>query len=161
MNDLYILLGGNLGNRKENLEKAIKLINERVGGIEKCSSLFQTAAWGKTDQPDFLNQAIKVNPKKSDVSVILSDLLLIEQELGRKRIEHWGARVIDIDILLFGNEIVNTQRLTIPHPQLPNRRFALIPLNEIASDVIHPVFHKTIANLLLECKDGLEVIQIK
>ncbi|MCO4291405.1 2-amino-4-hydroxy-6-hydroxymethyldihydropteridine diphosphokinase [Solitalea sp. MAHUQ-68] len=157
MNDLYVLLGGNLGNREENLANAISMLREKVGTIEDLSFTYETAAWGKTDQPDFLNQAVKIKPYKTEPINILTDILQIELDLGRQRIEHWGARVIDIDILLLGDEIVNSQRLTIPHPQLQHRKFALIPLNDIASDVVHPVLKKTISELLVLCIDSLEV----
>ncbi|MNT07839.1 Bifunctional folate synthesis protein [compost metagenome] len=160
MNELYVLLGGNLGNREQNLAQAIKLLEERVGEINGCSSLYETDAWGKTDQPDFLNQAVKINPFKDNAHEILADILQIEHELGRERFERWGERLIDIDILLLGQSVINTQRLTIPHPELQNRLFALIPLNEIAASVIHPVYQKTIATLLEECPDKLEVHKI-
>ncbi|POY36042.1 2-amino-4-hydroxy-6-hydroxymethyldihydropteridine diphosphokinase [Solitalea longa] len=161
MSDLYVLLGGNLGNREENLTNAINLLGKRVGEIEKISSVYETSAWGKIDQPDFLNQAVKIQPFEVDPTKILTEILQIELDLGRQRIEHWGARVIDIDILLLGSYITNSQRLTIPHPQLQFRKFALTPLNDIASDVIHPVFMKSIQDLLKECIDPLEVRKFK
>ena len=161
MNKLYLLLGGNLGEREYNLVQAIRLLEERVGVVIAVSSLYETDAWGKTDQPDFLNQAVCLNPFKSNPQEILADILQIEHELGRERFERWGERVIDIDILLLGQEVINTQRLTIPHPELQNRLFALVPLNEIAGSEIHPVYNKTISTLLAECSDKLEVRKIK
>ncbi|SMO68201.1 2-amino-4-hydroxy-6-hydroxymethyldihydropteridine diphosphokinase [Solitalea koreensis] len=156
MSDFYLLLGGNLGNREGNLKKAIDLLEERIGVISKRSSIYETAAWGKEDQPSFLNQAVCIQIQ-ADPENILYKVLHIETDLGRERFEHWGSRVIDIDLLIADDLIINTQRLTLPHPQLQNRRFALIPLQEIAPDLIHPVFHKSVKDLLVECPDKLEV----
>lgn len=159
MNTAYLLIGGNLDDRNENLEKAATLINEQCGQIEKKSSLYETAAWGKTDQPAFLNQAICLFTPFS-AKQLIRKLLKIEKSMGRIRTEKLDPRVIDIDILLFGDEIHSKRFLKIPHPELQNRRFALTPLSEIAPTLIHPVFKKTILTLLDECPDHLEVNKI-
>ncbi|MER2997628.1 2-amino-4-hydroxy-6-hydroxymethyldihydropteridine diphosphokinase [Pontibacter populi] len=156
MPKLYLLLGGNLGDRTLYLQQARESIAAQVGTITKTSSLYETAAWGKTDQPAFLNQVLEVETILSPEDV-LQTINQVEHDLGRIRTEHWGARVIDIDILFYGNLVQQTQRLTIPHPQLHLRRFTLLPLHEIAPDLVHPVLKQTINDLLESCPDKLEV----
>ncbi|MBB6610818.1 2-amino-4-hydroxy-6-hydroxymethyldihydropteridine diphosphokinase [Pontibacter sp. Tf4] len=156
MPKLYLLLGGNLGNRTLYLQQARETIAQRVGTIVQTSAIYETAAWGKTDQPSFLNQVLEVETNLS-AEEVLQTINQIEHDLGRERLEHWGARVIDIDILFYDNLVQQTQRLTIPHPQLHLRRFTLLPLHEIASNLIHPVLHQTITQLLQVCPDELEV----
>ncbi len=151
-----ILLGGNLGNRVENLTMALQLIKENCGEIIHTSSIYETAAWGITNQPDFLNQVITIETSLSP-EILLHQLLSIENKMGRKRSVKYGARVIDLDILLFDDVIINLPNLQIPHPALTQRRFALIPLTEIAGSTIHPIEKKTIQQLLLDCKDELNV----
>ena len=159
MNSAWLLTGGNLGNRKQNLAKARELINMNCGSIIKSSSLYETAAWGKTDQPSFLNQALEVNTSLT-ARQLMRCILKAEKMMGRIRKEKYGPRVIDIDILLFNNEEHNYPFLKLPHPEMQNRRFALLPLAEIAPNLIHPVFNKTITELLNECEDKLEVKKI-
>ncbi|TXK48708.1 2-amino-4-hydroxy-6-hydroxymethyldihydropteridine diphosphokinase [Pontibacter qinzhouensis] len=156
MPKLYLLLGGNLGNRAIYLEQARERLAKRIGEITSSSSLYETAAWGKTDQPAFLNQVLVLQTMLQPEQV-LQVIHAIERELGRERIEHWGARVIDIDILFYEDLVLQTQRLTIPHPQLHMRRFTLLPLAEIAPDLVHPVLDQTSQSLLASCKDELEV----
>ncbi len=156
MPKLYLLLGGNLGDRIVYLRQASESIGAQVGGITAASKLYETAAWGKTDQPNFLNQVLEVQTEQPPEQV-LQTINHIEQELGRVRQEHWGARVIDIDILFYDQLVLQTQRLTIPHPQLHLRRFTLLPLAEIAPELMHPVLGKNIDQLLEDCPDELEV----
>ena len=153
---VFLLLGTNLGDRKKNLTVARNGIEAAVGSIIKISSIYQTAAWGKTDQPEFLNQALGVETLLSPYT-LLDEVLKIEIDMGRRREEKWGERIIDIDILLYEDQMVNSHRLTIPHLELQNRRFALVPLTEIAATVTHPVFQKTIQELLELCPDELRV----
>jgi len=155
----FLLLGTNLGDRKKNLATARKAIEVSVGTILKTSSIYQTAAWGKTDQPDFLNQALEVQTALPAENV-LAEILKIEHTMGRTRDEHWGERIIDIDILLFEKEMISSTTLEIPHPKLANRRFALEPLAEIGGDMIHPVLQLTIREMLEQCPDVLEVRRI-
>ena len=156
MNKAYLLTGGNLGERKENLRNARVQIALHCGDIVKSSSIYETAAWGKTDQPTFLNQVLEL-ATVLNAEQLMKEILEIEKRLGRIRQEKYGPRIIDIDMLLFNNEIIDSSFLKLPHPEIQNRRFALIPLSEIAPNEIHPVFKKTIAELLKECPDQLEV----
>ncbi len=159
MNTAYLLIGGNLGNRKENFSRAVSLINEQCGSLTKSSSVYETEAWGITDQPSFLNQALEI-VTELNARQLMRKILKIEKIMGRVRKEKLGPRIIDIDILLFENEIHDLRFLKIPHPKLQNRRFVLVPLAEINSGLQHPVLRKTIAQLLEECPDNLEVKKI-
>ena len=156
MNLAYILTGGNLGNRRENLQRAAKAIEQTCGPISKASSLYETEAWGLKEQDPFLNQALEVHTTLS-AQELLNALLSIEQALGRVRDVRYGPRTIDIDILFFNYEIIHQPGLTIPHPQLHLRRFALEALCEIAPHYIHPQLHKSVEQLLTECPDTLKV----
>jgi 2-amino-4-hydroxy-6-hydroxymethyldihydropteridine diphosphokinase len=156
MDNVYLLIGGNLGNRVENLENAVELISRRAGTIIRTSVIYETAPWGITDQKSFLNQALELDTIHP-ANILLDVLLEIEQELGRIRREKNGPRLIDIDILFYGTAIISDPRLTVPHPLLQERRFALVPLNNINPDFIHPVFNKPVKQLLAECKDPLKV----
>jgi 2-amino-4-hydroxy-6-hydroxymethyldihydropteridine diphosphokinase len=155
----YLLTGTNLGERKQHLARAKALIQELAGTISRSSALYETAAWGKTDQPSFLNQALELQTEL-DAPELMEQLLKAEKTIGRLRLEKYGPRIIDIDILLFGDQVIHQPTVIIPHPQLPNRRFALAPLAEIAAYIIHPVLKKTIQQLLEECSDPLEVARI-
>jgi 2-amino-4-hydroxy-6-hydroxymethyldihydropteridine diphosphokinase len=158
MNKAYLLIGGNMGDRLANLENAKKAILNDIGNIENTSSVYETAAWGKEDQPAFLNQAllIETNLKAEDV---MNTLLQIEKNMGRIRQEHLGPRTIDLDIIFFNDQIINSENLTIPHPQMQKRNFVLTPLHEIAPDFIHPIFNRSIAQLLMDCEDSLLCIK--
>jgi 2-amino-4-hydroxy-6-hydroxymethyldihydropteridine diphosphokinase len=159
MNIAYLLTGGNMGNREENLANARALLQAQCGPVIAASSLYETAAWGNTDQPAFLNQALGLQTELN-ARQLIRRILKIEKSLGRIREEKYGPRIIDIDILLFNQEKHNYHFLKLPHPEMQNRRFVLLPLSEIAEDVVHPVFNKTISTLLEECTDVLPVIKI-
>ena len=152
MNTVYLSLGSNIGNRLKYLNDAMKLIEERIGKIEKRSSVYETEPWGKTDQSMFLNMAINVHTMLLP-ELLINSILEIERILGRIRIEKWRERKIDIDILFYNDEIINQPDLVIPHPYLQERQFVLVPLNEIAQDIYHPVLQCTIKDLLLQCPD--------
>lgn len=156
MNNVYLLTGGNLGNRLVNLKNAFNLIDELAGTVIKSSSIYETAAWGQIDQPSFLNQVLLCTTQLT-AEQVLQTILLIEEKMGRKRIEKMGPRIIDIDILFYNDEVIDLPELKVPHPEIANRRFVLEPLHEIASDYIHPVLKRSIADLLNACTDALEV----
>lgn len=156
MNTAYLLTGGNIGNRKQHLEHAANALSKEAGNIMDLSGIYETAAWGKTDQPSFFNQCIGIETTLSAME-LLHIIMAIEKRMGRLRDEKYGPRIIDIDILLYNNDIIDEPSLQIPHPRLADRRFALAPLAEIAARVMHPVFKKTISELLLECRDMLLV----
>jgi 2-amino-4-hydroxy-6-hydroxymethyldihydropteridine diphosphokinase len=155
MNKIFLITGGNIGDRKKNLQTAAALIQEHIGKIILSSKIYETDAWGITDQKSFYNQVHAIESNFS-AEEVMQKILKIEEEMGRVRTIKNAARVIDIDILFFNNDIVNEQNLTIPHPQIINRRFVLTPLNEIASNLIHPVYKKSIHELLSMCKDELK-----
>ncbi len=155
----HILLGTNIGDRKKNLEDAVLAIEREIGPIKKKSSVYETDPWGKTDQAPFYNQVVELRTSMLPDDV-LKTLMLIEQKMGRRRTDTWGERIIDLDILLQGKEIIETSDLIIPHPQMIYRRFTLVPLKEIASEFIHPVFQKSISELLDSCEDKLRVVRI-
>ena len=159
MNRAYLLIGGNMGDRKGFLATACAKIEMACGKLLQQSSLYETAAWGKEDQGAFLNQALELETPL-DAHTLLDELLQIEKTIGRIREVKYGPRTIDIDILFFNSAVVHEDHLTIPHPQVQNRRFALEPLNEIAPDYIHPVLQKNISQLLAECPDKLDVHKI-
>jgi len=152
----YLLLGSNMGQSKALLANAADQIQQLIGPIQVKSSIYKSDAWGKEDQDPFLNQVLLVETPLS-ASNLLQSLLQIEQQMGRIRSVKWGARIIDIDILFYDNEQIQDDNLIIPHPALAERRFTLIPLNEIAPYYLHPVFNKSIASLLLNCTDPLTV----
>lgn len=156
MNNVYLLTGGNLGDRLANLQNAFRLINEMAGTMVKKSGVYETAAWGVSNQPSFLNQVLFCITQLT-AEQLLQTILLIEKQMGRERIEKMGPRIIDIDILFYNDDIIDSPDLKVPHPEIPNRRFVLEPLNEIASDYIHPVLKRSIADLLQACADPLEV----
>lgn len=159
MNKLFLITGGNIGDRKRNLETAANLIEKRVGKIIIRSKIYETEAWGITDQTSFYNQVLVLESKFSPRQV-LDTILKIEEEMGRKRTVKNAARVIDIDILFFNDAIVNEQNLIIPHPEIGNRRFVLSPLNEIAPQMVHPGLKKSMKQLLSETKDQLKAIPV-
>ncbi len=157
MNTVYLILGGNKGNKLQNLQSALQLISEKAGKIIQQSAIYRTAAWGNTNQPDFLNQAICLQTSLN-APTLLDVLLNIEKTLGRVRTdEKWMERTMDIDILFFNNDIIDSPNLTIPHPFIQERKFVLVPMAEIAPDFIHPVLKKSIGTLLAECTDALEI----
>jgi len=159
VNEIYILLGANLGEPITQLEQAKKLLKQKLGYLFKASSIYQSEAWGVEDQPIFLNQVLLIETDKSaDESLLICQN--IENELGRIRKEKWGARLIDIDILYFNSEIIDKPLLKIPHPYIQDRKFTLQPLCEVANSYKHPKLNLTNEQLLLICKDNLEVVKI-
>ncbi|HEY8388543.1 MAG TPA: 2-amino-4-hydroxy-6-hydroxymethyldihydropteridine diphosphokinase [Parasegetibacter sp.] len=156
MNRVFLLTGGNLGEKRSNLLKAADLIEKKVGEIIRRSSLYETEAWGKTDQPAFLNQVLEIETPVS-AQAVLDSILSIEEEMGRFRQEKYGPRIIDIDILFYNDEQYRLPQLTVPHPRIQDRRFVLEPLAEIAPELAHPVLKLSIQELLDQCFDTLAV----
>jgi 2-amino-4-hydroxy-6-hydroxymethyldihydropteridine diphosphokinase len=156
MNYAYLLTGGNIGKREYHLTVAAQQLEQRGGNIIERSSLYETAPWGKADQAMFLNQVLVIETHMN-ARELLNTILLIENLMGRDRSEKYGPRIIDIDIIFFNHLILNEPGLILPHPHLASRRFVLAPLNEVAAAYIHPVYYKTVTELLNECTDPLEV----
>lgn len=156
MNKTYLLLGSNMGNSQMNLSKAIEYITGEIGQVVRRSGIYVTEAWGNKDQADFLNQVVTVETTLSAMET-LENILAIEQMMGRIRTVKNAPRAIDIDILFFNKEIIFQNELIVPHPEIQNRRFVLVPLNELSPGMRHPILNKTIGRLLIECKDKLSV----
>lgn len=157
---IYLLIGANLGERVQNLARARQLLIETTGKIIGQSGLYETEAWGEADQPDFLNQVLKIEAKLSH-EALLQKTQVIEQAMGKIKIGKWRERLIDIDILYYNNRVVRTPILTIPHPEIQNRNFTLGPLCEIAGDEVHPLLRKSHQQLLAESPDLLKVWKYK
>lgn len=159
MNTAYLLLGSNTGDSRLMLNHAAQYIWTTVGPIKNASAVYRTAAWGDHDQPDFLNRILVIETSFT-AEQTLGLILLCEKHMGRARTFKNAPRIIDIDILFFNDEVIDSAELTIPHPEIQNRRFVLEPMAEIAPALIHPVFHKTLHQLLQECTDRLNVQKI-
>ncbi len=159
MNKAYLLIGGNEGDRFLHMQQARANIEHICGVIEQVSSVYQTAAWGKTDQAYFLNQALLLTTALGP-QALLHLILSIEEKMGRKRTVKNAPRIIDIDILFYNQEIIAAPDISIPHPRMAERRFVLEPLNEIAPGFIHPLLGKSVQQLLRECTDTLAVKKI-
>jgi 2-amino-4-hydroxy-6-hydroxymethyldihydropteridine diphosphokinase len=156
MSTAYLLMGGNLGDRLSYLQQATSMIQKYCGAVRTVSAVYETAAWGLTDQPSFYNQAMILDTELSS-EALMRELLQIETSMGRERLIRLGPRTIDLDILLIGDQVIVSDLLTLPHPSLPERRFALTPLCEIAPDLVHPVLDKTVRELLADCPDDSDV----
>ncbi|MFH1640053.1 MAG: 2-amino-4-hydroxy-6-hydroxymethyldihydropteridine diphosphokinase [Chloroflexota bacterium] len=156
METVYLGMGSNLGNREANLARALELLSDKIK-LDKTSRIYDTEPVGKVDQPRFLNMVCRMHTLLSPVELLML-VKDIEREMGRiPATERNSPRMIDIDILFFGNRIINTGQLVIPHPALTSRAFVLVPLAEIAPKLVHPVSRKTVSELLkgVHGKDGV------
>lgn len=152
---IYIALGTNLGDKEANFYKAVSLLKEHGIKIIKLSAFYDTKPYGVTDQPDFLNAVAQIDTKLT-APELLKVMLEIELEMGRVRLRRWGERIIDLDLLLYGNNIITSQFLTVPHPDMLNRDFVMVPLAQIAPSEEHPVVHKTFRELAQKFLEGKE-----
>ena len=156
MNKAYLSLGSNEGEREKWINNAISILNQTAGVVTRISSLYETKAWGLSEQPDFLNACLLLETKLNEFE-LLEVIKATETQLGRQRTIKWGPRTLDIDILFFNNDVIDAGEITVPHPYLQDRKFVLLPLADIASDYQHPVSGKTVSQLLAECTDSLEI----
>jgi 2-amino-4-hydroxy-6-hydroxymethyldihydropteridine diphosphokinase len=156
MKGVYLLLGSNLGQREKTLQSARQLIEKRCGKIVNTSMIYRSEAWGIENQPDFLNQVVELETDR-DATSLLQTILEIEKELGRIRYKKWHERIIDIDILYFGTQIIDAKDLKVPHPENQNRNFVLAPMVEVAPEFIHPRLGISQREMLARSTDPLKV----
>lgn len=159
-NVVFLGLGGNLGDRLESIRRTISMIEEHCGKVVKASGVYETQAWGSDSQHKYLNQVVEIETLLA-AQELLDKLLNIEHLLGRSRVKQNADRTVDIDILLYNQEILTQERLHVPHPRMHLRKFVLIPLCDIAPDLMHPVFGKNMKVLLNECQDRLSVVKLE
>ncbi len=160
MDGIYLLLGSNLDKKDKNLEDAIILLEASEIKIRRKTAVYQSAAWGITEQPIFLNQVLEVETTLSP-EALLANILDIESAMGRIRKIKWGERLIDIDILYYHDQAIKTKSLTIPHPQIQHRKFTLVPLCELIPEHLHPTLQQTQKALLEATDDLLEVLKVE
>jgi 2-amino-4-hydroxy-6-hydroxymethyldihydropteridine diphosphokinase len=147
MNTVYLAFGSNLGDRGHNIQSAITQL-ERLGvKMIRSSKLYETEPVGKTDQPEFYNLVAEFHTTQSPGDLVLH-IHSVERALKRVRKEKWGPRTIDIDVLFYGDQVIDLPGLNVPHPRIQERNFVLIPLNEIAPDFAHPIYKKSVRELL-------------
>lgn len=157
---LYILLGGNLGDKRKVFSEARAKLSQQFGTITKQSAIYETEPWGFESDDLFWNQVIEIETSLSPEEVLLQTQQ-IEHELGRiRKANQYDSRIIDIDILFFGDQVIQTENLVVPHPRIQERKFALVPICEIAPELVHPVFLKSIKKILAECTDPLKVEKV-
>ncbi len=156
MNGIYLIIGGNMGNTMEYFSTCYALLEKHLGVIVTQSKIYETKPWGTIEQNNFLNQVLYISTDKN-INSCMHTILQIEKDMGRTRSIKWDARIIDIDILYFNNDIVHTAFITVPHKHLHERKFVLVPLCDIAPNFLHPILKKTTQELLQQCTDTLDV----
>ena len=156
---IYLCIGGNLGEREANLEEAMEFIDFNFGDVLAVSSVYESEPWGMTEVPNFLNQVVLLQSELSNEE-LLREIAELEDFFGRERsAAGYVSREMDIDVLFIGEEIIETETMRVPHPRMHERRFVLEPLAEIASDVVHPEIKKSVGELLASCPDKGQVIR--
>jgi 2-amino-4-hydroxy-6-hydroxymethyldihydropteridine diphosphokinase len=160
LRQIYLCIGGNLGEREANLEETIDFIDINFGDVLAVSSVYESEPWGMTDVPNFLNQVVHIQSELSN-DQLLAEIAELEEFFGRDRsAEGYVSREMDVDVLFIDNEIVENEKLIVPHPRIAERRFVLEPLAEIASDLVHPILKQSVSELLKACKDPGKVTRL-
>lgn len=161
MKEVYLGLGSNKGERISFIEKAVSEIGNLPGTeIFTRAGIYETEPWGNIEQDDYLNTVIGINTTMNSEE-LLKELKRIEKHIGRMENKKWSEREIDIDLLFYGDDIIDNDNMIVPHGHIDKRRFVLVPMNEIAPDLIHPVFKKSISQLLDSTTDNLKVFKYK
>jgi 2-amino-4-hydroxy-6-hydroxymethyldihydropteridine diphosphokinase len=160
LRQIYLCIGGNLGEREANLEEAIEFIDFNFGNVVAVSAVYESEPWGMTDVPNFLNQVVLVESELSN-DELLTEIADLEEFFGRERSsDGYVSREMDVDVLFIGDEVIETEGLTVPHARLHERKFVLEPLAELAPDFVHPVLKQSVALLLSACKDQGKVSRL-
>ena len=157
--NVYLSLGSNSGNRRQNIEAALGLITKQIGKVARKSHYYETQPWGVTDQEPFFNMVVMANTTL-EPRALLEAITKIERELGRERKEKWGPRVIDIDIIFYGKRIIRDKGLEIPHPEMHKRAFVLVPMMELDPEFEHPSLNIAMDMLYMDCEDQSDVVML-